>query len=183
MYTNEYRHALSVALGSLAEHETQVEASLTVSLLQPEQAALLSSRCENVGKMLQGLKAALNRHGSSWSPAPNLQALSPMTELAGFLILSAALLYSFDLRRYPTKTDDAVTFGLVVSQNVNRNGTMLVQPVFELMYFSGTPVGMGGSISVALGGRIEGGPILAVAPAIAYKGSQFLFGVSLIVVS
>ena len=65
MYTKEYRHALAIALGSLAELETQVELSEMFGLIQPEGATLLRSCCNNVGRMLHGLKASLSHHGFS----------------------------------------------------------------------------------------------------------------------
>lgn len=65
MYTREYRHALSIALGSLAELETQVELSVMFGLISGEGEKTLRSGCDIVGKMLHGLKASLANHGFS----------------------------------------------------------------------------------------------------------------------
>jgi four helix bundle protein len=64
-HTNEYLHFISIALGSLAELETQIDLSIDLKLIAPEKVEALTTSCDKVGKMLHGLKESLARHSSS----------------------------------------------------------------------------------------------------------------------
>jgi four helix bundle protein len=76
-HRNEYLHSISIALGSLAELETQLELSVTLGFIHPEGAELLASGCNMVGRMLHRLKASLLHHGTS---SPQSQDSSPHQE-------------------------------------------------------------------------------------------------------
>jgi len=60
----EYTQFLYVALGSLAELGTQMELARRLAYLTPDEMGLFSSYCEELRKMLYGLRNAINRYKS-----------------------------------------------------------------------------------------------------------------------
>jgi four helix bundle protein len=58
--TGEFQQFLGVSNGSLAELETQIELAGRLKYLPPEQVAGLLQDCAEIGKMLNGLRAALH---------------------------------------------------------------------------------------------------------------------------
>ena len=64
-HTNEFVQMISVALGSLAELETQLEVSRRMKLISEEDVGMISSSCRKVGKMLNGLRKSLAQRGLS----------------------------------------------------------------------------------------------------------------------
>lgn len=65
----EFVRFLSIAHGSLAELETHLNIATELDYLQPESLAAIWERTARVGRMLHGLRRALER--SSRSPAPD----------------------------------------------------------------------------------------------------------------
>ena len=57
--TGEFKHFLGIALGSLAELETQVELSLRLQFLSKAQSEALTGSCLEIGKMINGLQRSL----------------------------------------------------------------------------------------------------------------------------
>jgi len=55
---------LSIALGSLAEFETQLEVSRRMKLISEDNVRMLSLSCQKVGKMINGLKNSLAQRAS-----------------------------------------------------------------------------------------------------------------------
>jgi four helix bundle protein len=60
-YTAEYIHHLRFSNGSNNELQTQVELSRRVEIVGSEEAATLIADAEEIGRMLQGLVASLER--------------------------------------------------------------------------------------------------------------------------
>lgn len=56
---NEFHHFLGIALGSVAELETQLIIAGKLNYLVPDKLAPVLNQCDEVGKMLQGLKKAV----------------------------------------------------------------------------------------------------------------------------
>ncbi len=59
--SGEYRRFLAIALGSTAELETQIELGRRLGLARDGDAARLSQHCQEVGKMLNGLRLSIAR--------------------------------------------------------------------------------------------------------------------------
>lgn len=57
--TKEYHRFLSIALGSVAELETQVEIARRLRFMPEAEALLISQKSQEVGKMLNGLRRSL----------------------------------------------------------------------------------------------------------------------------
>ena len=57
--TNAYRHYLTIALGSQAECETQLELALRLKLAPPEKINKVKERAAEVGRVLHGLARSL----------------------------------------------------------------------------------------------------------------------------
>jgi len=57
--TKEYYRFLSIALGSVAELETQVEIAGRLGFMPEAEALLISQKCQEVGKMLNGLRRSI----------------------------------------------------------------------------------------------------------------------------
>ncbi len=57
--TKEYLHFLAIALGSLAELETQIEIATELGYMKKEAMEKLFKKLDEVGKMLRGLKQSL----------------------------------------------------------------------------------------------------------------------------
>ncbi len=62
--TGEFRQFLGHARGSLAEVETQVHIAQKLNYISPLEAGQLLASCEEVGRILNGLLAALTRNAS-----------------------------------------------------------------------------------------------------------------------
>ena len=60
--TGEFKQFLGHARGSLLEIETQLQIALNLEYLKPEHYAVLHRECSEVGKVLNGLIAALRSH-------------------------------------------------------------------------------------------------------------------------
>ena len=61
-HTKEFLQFLATALGSLAELETQLELLKMLCFISEEAGEPLAAICQEAGKMLNGLRAALYRH-------------------------------------------------------------------------------------------------------------------------
>lgn len=57
--TKEFLHHLSIALGSLAEVETQILLAYQFGYLTTESRTLITEKADNPGKMLRGLQKSL----------------------------------------------------------------------------------------------------------------------------
>jgi four helix bundle protein len=64
-HTAEFAQFLSIASGSLAELETQIQIAQRLDYLQASDAIELLKLAEDVGKMLRGLRAAHARRAST----------------------------------------------------------------------------------------------------------------------
>ena len=73
----EYRQFLSIALGSDSDLETQIELTRRLGFLPEEQAGHLCEECQEIGRMLYGLRAAITKRLPAQSPRPSLKAHSP----------------------------------------------------------------------------------------------------------
>jgi four helix bundle protein len=60
-HIKEYVHHLFIASGSLAELETQIELARRLTYLNDEDCTTLLARCEEISRMLAGLRGALLR--------------------------------------------------------------------------------------------------------------------------
>ena len=60
--SNEYCRFLSFALGSSAELETQIELGRRLGLIPDEEAFQLTEDCQEVGRMLNGLRDSISNH-------------------------------------------------------------------------------------------------------------------------
>ncbi len=60
--SNEYCRFLAIAIGSTAELETQIELARRLDLLSEEDAARISGQCQEVGRMLNGLRLSISNH-------------------------------------------------------------------------------------------------------------------------
>ncbi len=67
-HTKEFIQMLSIALGSLAEFETQLEISRRMKLISEDNVRMLSLSCQKVGKMINGLKNSLTKRSSIQKP-------------------------------------------------------------------------------------------------------------------
>jgi four helix bundle protein len=56
----EFMHFLSIALGSLAELETQLDIALELNFISKNDYEIMINKYDEVGKMLRGLKNSLN---------------------------------------------------------------------------------------------------------------------------
>jgi four helix bundle protein len=73
----EFAQYLSIALGSIAELETQLEIGVRLGYLDRQAAAEASEKAEEVGKMLNGLRTSLKRKvGNEVTPRT-----SPMNDI------------------------------------------------------------------------------------------------------
>jgi len=61
----EFAQFLYVASGSLSELETQVEVAMRLKYIANEDAERLNTLCDEIGKMLMGLRKAIIRHQKS----------------------------------------------------------------------------------------------------------------------
>lgn len=68
-HTKEFIQMLSIALGSLAECETQLEVSRRMKLISEDNLQTVSLSCRKVGKMINGLKNSLAQHSSGQKAA------------------------------------------------------------------------------------------------------------------
>jgi four helix bundle protein len=59
--TSNYRHYVTIALGSQAECETQLELALRLKLAAPDEIAATSSLATRIGQVLHGLARSLPR--------------------------------------------------------------------------------------------------------------------------
>lgn len=73
----EYCRFLSIALGSTAELETQLELALRLGLLQEDRCRTLLEQCREVGRMLNGIRKSI--HSFATSQSPKTQNLKPKT--------------------------------------------------------------------------------------------------------
>jgi four helix bundle protein len=62
--TAEFQRFISIAMGSVAELETQVLLSLDLAFLNPDQQEQLMRKLDQVGKMLRGLHRSLARRSN-----------------------------------------------------------------------------------------------------------------------
>ncbi len=65
--SNDYCRFLSIALASTAELETQIELARRLNLLQQHEALQLNEQCQEVRRMLNGLRASIANHHISES--------------------------------------------------------------------------------------------------------------------
>lgn len=70
-YTKEYLRHLSIALGSLAELGTLLTIVLRLGYLANDQFEVIAHRCNQIGRMLAGLRRSLNQRTL---PSPQPQA-------------------------------------------------------------------------------------------------------------
>lgn len=68
--TKEFLRYLSIALGSLAELETQLMLGRNLGYVSAEQLDPLLKQSEELGKMIRGLQKSLNRRLSPLAPNP-----------------------------------------------------------------------------------------------------------------
>jgi four helix bundle protein len=61
---NAYRHYVTIALGSQAECETQLELALRLKFASPEKINKVKDRAAEVGRVLHGLSRSLSRAAS-----------------------------------------------------------------------------------------------------------------------
>ena len=61
--TKEYRRFIAIALGSLAETETQLLLAERLDMLREDQLTAVLERADAIGKMLRRLDQALGRRG------------------------------------------------------------------------------------------------------------------------
>jgi four helix bundle protein len=61
-HAREFVQFLFVALGSVSELETQIELALRLKYLQAEETRDLVCACQEIGRMLNGLKNAISRY-------------------------------------------------------------------------------------------------------------------------
>lgn len=66
--TAEFKRFVSIAMGSVAELETQLVLSKAMSYLSAESEAKLMGQCDPVGKMLRGLYRSLSNKLASPQP-------------------------------------------------------------------------------------------------------------------
>jgi four helix bundle protein len=64
-HSKEFIQFLCIALGSLAELETQLELARRFKFIPSAESQTLSDSCGEVGRMLQGLRKAITRYHSS----------------------------------------------------------------------------------------------------------------------
>jgi len=62
--TAEFQPYISIAMGSVAELETQVLLSLDLGFLNPDQQEQLMPKLDQIGKMLRGLHRSLARRSN-----------------------------------------------------------------------------------------------------------------------
>lgn len=67
----EFLHFLSIAIGSLAEVETQIELSIDLGYLGASDMVLLNQKMNQLGRMIRALTVSLKNQ----SPVPSLQPL------------------------------------------------------------------------------------------------------------
>jgi len=60
--SNDYCRFLAIALGSSAELETQIEVARRLELIAEQDAVRLTQHCQEVGRMLYGLRFSIARH-------------------------------------------------------------------------------------------------------------------------
>ena len=74
LHRKEYVHHLSVARGSLMEVETHLTIAARLQLISREEAVPLWNLAQQVGKLLNGLVAALREKGKPPTPGPRSPA-------------------------------------------------------------------------------------------------------------
>ncbi len=65
----EYTRYISIALGSVAELDTQVELAKRLGFVQEVEAGSLVESCQELGRMLNGLRRSITNHRLPRSPA------------------------------------------------------------------------------------------------------------------
>jgi four helix bundle protein len=78
-YTREYLHHIAIAHGSLAELRTQIEISVRLGYLTPEQGDGLERGSESLSRQLSALRAALAERLAD-SRLPNADSRIPTPE-------------------------------------------------------------------------------------------------------
>ena len=75
----EYCRFLCIALGSTAELETQIELAKRLGLMSEDEAGQLTEHCQEVGRMLNGLRRSIDSHRfTKPSPVmPDSRTLAP----------------------------------------------------------------------------------------------------------
>ncbi|MQY62819.1 MAG: four helix bundle protein [Calditrichaeota bacterium] len=64
--TGEFKHFISIAMGSVAESETQLILSAELGYLNEDATTVLLDQLDIIGKMLRGLYKSLETRGSLW---------------------------------------------------------------------------------------------------------------------
>ncbi len=70
-HTKEFLQLLSIAYGSLAELETHLEIARRLDYIRPDHLAALLEQTSRVGRMLNGLRMALQDRGRSRPRTPD----------------------------------------------------------------------------------------------------------------
>ena len=65
--SNEYCRYLAIALGSVAELETQIELGRRLGFVQDDETQSLTNGCQEVGRMLNGLRGSIAVHITAYS--------------------------------------------------------------------------------------------------------------------
>lgn len=60
--STEYCRFISIALGSVAELETQIEIGRRLQYVPDDEAGLITNSCREVGRMLNGLRVSIAAH-------------------------------------------------------------------------------------------------------------------------
>ena len=68
--TRDYLRFISIAMGSLAEVETQLELSARLNYITSAQLDQLTIASDELGRMLQGLKTSLQNELAALAPSP-----------------------------------------------------------------------------------------------------------------
>ena len=63
--TGVYINHLSIALGSLAEVDTQIELAVKLKMIKASSTHSITMKLEEIGRMISGLKRSLERNTSS----------------------------------------------------------------------------------------------------------------------
>lgn len=58
--TRDFTRFISIARGSMAEVETQLELAVRLRLLEPEAVAPIANKCDKLGRILRGLRKSLD---------------------------------------------------------------------------------------------------------------------------
>jgi four helix bundle protein len=79
-HLREYLQHISIAQGSLAELQTQLEIAARLGYLSPAQLATMLNQATTLAKQLYSLRNALMRGNGGASPIPNTQHPTPRLE-------------------------------------------------------------------------------------------------------